>query len=418
MSRRTFQNLNPQRPSYKYIRERIPFLIRQTIITAKNGESIFRLWLGGKLWVIPINGKAVKDILDSNEELEKGDAYDFLGDWIGDGLLISVGNKWKGRRKLITPSFHFGMLAGYMETFNYHARIMMEILEGEVEKEFNMYNNVKRAALDIICDAAMGVHASAQTNPNHPYVIAVGKFNLLTVDYIFKPWLQIPILYSLFGFAKEKQDQLDILISFSKKVIKERKMEIAQGNIQERNGKKTFLDMLLTLEGLTDRDIQDEVDTFMFEGHDTTSSGTCWILWCLACHPHLQEKVHEEIYSIFGDSDRDMENEDLPKLPYFDRFIRECIRFRPPVPIIQRLLNNDFKMGGKTIPKGAFILISPMLQHHNPEIFPDPEKFDPDRFLSENISSRHPYDYIPFSAGPRNCVGRSKKSKIAPKMWE
>ncbi|EPQ05806.1 Cytochrome P450 4V3 [Myotis brandtii] len=107
-----------------------------------------------------------------------------------------------------------------------------------------------------------------------------------------------------------------------------------------------------------------------------------------------------------GNSDRPVTLEDLKKLKYLECVIKETLRIFPSVPIIARGLNEDCDVGGYNIVKGSQILIVPYALHRDQKYFPDPEEFKPERFFPENSMGRHPYAYVPFSAGPRNCIGQ------------
>lgn len=113
--------------------------------------------------------------------------------------------------------------------------------------------------------------------------------------------------------------------------------------------------------------------------------------------------------TIFGDSDRSATIKDLNEMKYLERVVKETMRLFPPVPIIGRITSEDVEIGGYQIPKDCFISIEIYKIMRDPKHFPNPMKFDPDRFLKENTNTRHPYAYIPFSAGPRNCIGMRSK---------
>ncbi|KAK7073668.1 Cytochrome P450 4V2, partial [Halocaridina rubra] len=171
-----------------------------------------------------------------------------------------------------------------------------------------------------------------------------------------------------------------------------------------------FLDLLLESAekdpSLTTEDIREEVDTFMFEGHDTTAAAINWSLYLLGCHPDLQARVHEELDAIFGDDDRPVTMADLREMKYTENCIKEALRIFPSVPFIARELQEEAIIDNYRIPAGTTVMIVTYRLHRDPEQFPRPEVFDPDRFLPENVQNRHPYAYVPFSAGPRNCIGQ------------
>lgn len=258
-----------------------------------------------------------------------------------------------------------------------------------------------------------------------------------------KLWLQPEFIFRMTDHYRKHQKCVEILHEFSYRMIRERKEEVAkikEKNLQrqcdnnnyiedgsfDRNtsntkttdteeefGKKkrlAFLDLLIEAsqdgQVLSNDDIREEVDTFMFEGHDTTSAAISWSLLLLGSHPEIQDRCYEEIYEIFGDDDRPASMMDLQKMKYMECCIKEALRLYPSVPLIAREIKEDVDLGEYTIPAGTTAMIVTYMLHRNPEIYPKPEQFDPDRFLPENCYGRHPYAYIPFSAGPRNCIGQ------------
>jgi len=175
--------------------------------------------------------------------------------------------------------------------------------------------------------------------------------------------------------------------------------------------KKAFLDTLLTstIDGkpLTNQEIYEEVQTFMFEGHDTTSSGITFATYLLSRHPEVQQKVYEEQKSLFGDDLKSVDPsfQDMQDMKYLDMMIKECQRLYPSVPIIGRETTEQVNINGKLLPKDCTISLFFFPMGYNEKYFPDPYKFDPERFNSER-EKMNPFEYVPFSAGPRNCVGQ------------
>lgn len=135
--------------------------------------------------------------------------------------------------------------------------------------------------------------------------------------------------------------------------------------------------------------------------------GISWTLYHLGCHPNIQHKVYKELQSIFGDDkDRPITVEDTREMKYLECVLKETQRITPSVPIIERTCTEETKFKGYTIPKGCSCFLFIYGLHQDPKVFPNPEIFDPDRFLPENCIGRHPYAFIPFSAGSRNCIGQ------------
>ncbi|KAF8375734.1 hypothetical protein PRIPAC_82163 [Pristionchus pacificus] len=392
-----------------------PQVIASRIITKMNrenreiGHKLVKLWFLGENVYMPTCGETLKDILDSSEEITKGDEYAVFIPWLGRGLLTSTGDKWRSRRKMLTPTFHFSMLDGYVSTMNRHAKICVQLLEEKAGKEVDMYSVVKMCALDIICEAAMGKELDSQHHPNQPYVAAILDLVKLGTEIAIKFYLHIKIVRQIVGIEKAYGEAMVVAHAFTKTVIAERADALSRGEV-ERN-KRAFLDMLLEQrekQNLSDEDIREEVDTFMFEGHDTTSAGLGWTIWCLANHPHVQERAYREVIEAFGDNcDLDIGREDMGKFAYLDRCIKEAMRIYPPVPFVSRQLTKDFPLGKYLLPVNSQVSISPFVVHRNESIYPNATQYDPDRFLPENVAARNAYDYIPFSAGPRNCIGQS-----------
>lgn len=384
-------------------------------------SPVARFWAGPFPMVQLYKCKVAEVLLSSPKHLDKSRDYNFLHPWLGTGLLTSTGKKWHSRRKLLTPAFHFKILEDFVEIFNSQSYTMLKKLKEKADgKPFDIFPTVTLCTLDIICETAMGININAQENSDSEYVKAVYRIGALVQYRQTRPWIQPDILFKLFGYAKLHDEYLRVLHHFSNSAIENRRREYeaskqkAKENVEDDViGKKrrlAFLDLLLnyseTQTALSNEDIREEVDTFMFEGHDTTAAAINWSLYLLGCHPEIQAKLHEELDSIFGDSDRPVTMADLRDMKYTENCIKEALRLFPSVPFLARELKEEAVINNYRIPVGTTVMVVTYRLHRDPEQFPDPERYDPDRFLPENVAKRHPYSYVPFSAGPRNCIGQ------------
>lgn len=364
--------------------------------------------------------------------------YKFLVPWLGNGLLLSAGEKWYHRRKMLTPTFHFKILEDFLQVFNEQSAVMVDRLHSKIDRgRFVISPYVTLCALDIICDTAMGKHVNAQSNSDSEYVRAIYRISDIVSTRMKRSYLWPDFLFRLSSRGKEHERCLRILHDFTNQVICERRAELetlrgsadqsvaARGStvvddeVQDeedamrmtpRRKRLAFLDLLIEMAldsgSLTDEDLREEVNTFMFEGHDTTAASTNWAIHLLGANPYVQMKLQEELDRIFGDTDRPVTMDDVRELKYMECVVKESLRLFPSVPLFGRSITEDCVIGGFAVPKGVTALVMTSIIHMDPKHFPDPERFDPDRWLPENSVDRHPFAFIPFSAGIRNCIGQ------------
>ncbi|XP_055706817.1 probable cytochrome P450 4ac1 [Phlebotomus papatasi] len=392
---------------------------------AQTFQKTYRFYAFGRLSINVIRAKEVEIYLSANRHMDKGQFYKFFSAFLGEGLLISKGDKWAQRRKILTPAFHFNILQQFLRVFHEESAKLVTLLDYGIEKNgqdvVNLPPITSRFTLNTICETSMGVKLDSMEEPDEyrKNIYSIGK---LLISRILKPWIYLDLPYKLLGYKREMNRPLIPIHSFTRKIIRQRRerfheegaVDFAHGdreNVYETKKRRyAMLDTLLAAEadGLIDAEgIREEVDTFMFEGHDTTSSALTFIFLLLAHHPDVQEKVFEEIKNLVeANPGQSLSMAQLSELSYTDRVIKECLRLYPPVPIISRETSEEFILFGCKIPIKTMSHIHIFDLHRDPDQFPDPETFDPDRFLPENIEKRHPFAYVPFSAGPRNCIGQ------------
>jgi len=387
---------------------------------------IYRVWLGLKPMVLISSAKYIEKILSTSTHINKAEAVNnFFGPWLGNGILIARGEAWKKARRLLTPTFHFNILNTYTDVYNRNADILAQqwnkIFKTSNACETDVMPFLKRCTLDIICETAMGVGVNAQMDHDSKYIKAVEGVTDAISERFFTVWNFLPnwMYFQISSAGRECKENLSIIHDFTKKVIRDRKLEMSQEESAEEvvdddsfgmKKKRSFLDLLLTAAkedaDLSDTQIRNEVDTFMFGGHDTTSMTITMFLYCMATHPNYQKLVQEELEDVFGDGEQGCTMNDAAQLKYMECCIKETLRLFPPAPNFARQMTEDTQLGDYKIPAGTTVTLQLVAHHRNQEFFPDPHTFNPDRFHVDQSAGRHPYAFIPFSAGPRNCVGQ------------
>jgi cytochrome P450 len=154
---------------------------------------------------------------------------------------------------------------------------------------------------------------------------------------------------------------------------------------------------------MTDKQVRDEALTLFLAGHETTAQALTWTWYLLSQNPDCERKLHDEIDSVLGG--RIPEFDDLPRLRYTEMVLTESMRLYPPAWAIGRKATAPFQLGGYEIPKGAILILSPYVTQRDPRFFPDPERFDPERWTPENADARPKFSYYPFGGGARLCIG-------------
>ncbi|XP_021106084.1 cytochrome P450 4F22 isoform X1 [Heterocephalus glaber] len=432
-------------------------------------HDVVLVWAGPVLpLLVLVHPDYIKPVLSASAAIAPKDDffYSFLKPWLGDGLLLSKGDKWSRHRRLLTPAFHFDILKPYMKIFNQCTNIMhVSARAGPWEEgilgvtvwrsgsdkglpevcrptpihclscplfqakwrrhlgensvaSFDMFEHISLMTLDSLQKCVFSFNSNCQEKMSD-YISAIIELSALVVRRQYRLHHYLNFIYYLSADGRRFRRACDIVHHFTTEVIQERRKALCQQGaemwLKTKQGKALdFIDVLLLARDedgkeLSDEDIRAEADTFMFEGHDTTSSGLSWVLFNLAKYPEYQEKCREEIQEVMkGRELEELEWDDLTQLPFTTMCIKESLRQFPPVTLVSRRCTEDIKLpDGRIIPKGIICLVSIYGTHHNPTVWPDSKVYNPYRFDPDNPHQRSPLAYVPFSAGPRNCIGQS-----------
>uniref|UniRef100_A0A673C9C3 aromatase n=1 Tax=Sphaeramia orbicularis TaxID=375764 RepID=A0A673C9C3_9TELE len=349
--------------------------------------------------------------------------YNHLRPWLGHSLLISNGKEWARKRRLLTPAFHFDILKNYITTFNTSTNTMHEkwrsmLTDGKTNIE--MFNDVTLMTLDSLLKCAFSYNSNCQESTSE-YVSAIVELSDLILNRRLRIWHHWDWIYWRTQQGRRFKKALSIVHRFTREVVQKRRTIINHQRMTESQPdlstagqrRKDFVDIILSSkdedgQGLTNEEVEAEANTFMFAGHDTTASAICWTLYNLAHHDHYQEKCRQEVMDLLqGRDEHEIEWEDLSNLPFTTMCIRESLRLHSPVQAVTRKYTQDMLLpGNRTVPKGVICLVSLYGTHHNPAVWSNPHEFYPLRFDPNNTSGRSASAFIPFSAGPRNCIGQ------------
>ncbi|KAM9688576.1 cytochrome P450 4A11-like isoform 1-T2 [Trichechus inunguis] len=372
-------------------------------------------WLWGSNFAFQVYDPDYAKVILGRPDPKSHEPYRFLVPWIGYGLLLLNGQTWFQHRRMLTPAFHYDILKTYVRIMADSVQIMLDKWEKLITQDpyVEFFEHVSLMTLDTIMKCAFSYQGSIQLDRNsHSYIQAVGNLNKLICSRLRNAFYQSDFIYRLTPDGRLSHYACQVAHQHTEQVIKLRKADLQKEGEMEKIRRKRhldFLDILLCAKmenghSLSDQNLKAEVDTFMFEGHDTTASGISWILYALAMHPKHQQACREEIQSLLGDG-AFITWDHLNRMPYTTMCIKEALRIYPPVPNISRVLSKPITFpDGRSLPKGIRVTLNIYSLHHNPKVWSNPEVFDPSRFAPG--SAQHSHAFLPFSAGSRNCIGK------------
>ncbi|XP_045501193.1 probable cytochrome P450 4ac1 [Colias croceus] len=275
------------------------------------------------------------------------------------------------------------------------------------ERTLDVMPFISDYTLNTICETAMGGRLDSETDAaKYEYRKAISGLGMAIYRRLTRFWLFFDIMFYLSPTGRQFKKDLQQNCIFTNSVIEERRKKRNEIDCTGSGKRMALLDLLLDAESKGEIDmegIRDEVNTFMFEGHDTTAMALTFGLMLLADHEDVQEKIYQECRSIIGDSTRTANTSDLAEMKYLDAVIKEVLRLYPSVPLIGREITEELVLDDLVIPQGSEVIIHIYELQRRGDLFPDPEVFRPERFLHEDKIN---FSYLPFSAGLRNCIGQ------------
>ncbi len=314
--------------------------------------------------------------------------------FFGQGLLTSEGDFWLRQRRLSQPAFHRERIASYANIMtDYAEQTLASWQDGETR---DIHQEMMQLTLQIVVRALFNVEAEAIGKISSAMNVVMRNSTgiRLLLPPVFRH-LPTPAMIEFRRAVRQLDETVYRIIA----------MRRASGN-----DSGDLLSMLMQAQDedgtrMSDKQLRDEVLTFLLAGHETTAIALSWTWHLLAQYPEIEQKLHANL-------DRDLSGraptfDDLPKLVYAERVIKEVMRLYPPAWSLARTVIKELEIGGYRIPAGANVVMSQWIMHHDPRYFPDPDKFDPDRWLPDKSQKLPRFAYFPFGGGPRQCIGPS-----------
>jgi cytochrome P450 len=366
-----------------------------TKCTREYGDIVFFRFLG-----VPacfVNGpEHIESVLVAqNNNFVKSKDYRAMRRVLGNGLLLSEGEFWRRQRKLIQPAFHQGRITAYAEIMIAHTeRMLASWSDGQ---SLDMHEAMMRLTLGIVAKTLFDADISHEAEDvDAALTVLMGKFlRQAGMALLLPTWVPLPTSQLL----KRAVGRLDNVIY---SIIEQRR---ASGQMSG-----DLLSVFLQAHddegvGMTDRQLHDEIMTLFLAGHETTANVLSWTWYLLGQNPRVEEKLTQELSRVLAG--RVPTPADLPRLTYTDTVLREAMRLYPPVWVIGRRALAPFRLGEYELPADTNVLISQLIMHKDARYFPDPQRFDPDRWSASNPQSASlpRFAYFPFGGGPRVCIG-------------
>ncbi|KAI3370802.1 hypothetical protein L3Q82_007338 [Scortum barcoo] len=335
-----------------------------------------------------------------------------------DCLLMLRNERWKRVRSILTPSFSAAKMKEMVPLINTATDALMNNLNvyAESGEAFDIHKCFGCFTMDVIASVAFATQVDSQNNPDDPFVRHAQMFFSFS---FFRPIMLFFITFPFMAAPLRRRDFLQLMLDArtSKEGVSLEHFDTANaaGELDHKNPQAPLSasDQDAWQESsarrpqkkmITEDEIVGQAFVFLLAGYETSSNTLAFTCYLLAIHPECQRKVQEEVDDFFTRHDSPNYT-NVQELKYLDMVISEALRLYPPGFRFARDIDKDCVVNGQFLPKGATLEIPAGFLHYDPEHWPEPEKFIPERFTPEAKAGRHPFVYLPFGAGPRNCVG-------------
>ncbi len=319
--------------------------------------------------------------------------------FLGNGLFTSDGEFWRRQRRLAQPAFHRRRVAAFGGLMTEATLAMLERWQLRMDqgRQLEVASEFMRLTMEVVTRALFSTSVEGDINKIGSAITTLLDDVTFRFTFPFYPPLKVPTPRNRrFLAARETLDGIVYRIIAERRQWPDEHDDLLAMLMEARDEE--------TGEGMSDKQLRDEVVTLFLAGHETTANALTWASYLLSAHVAIERRLRAEVDEVL--QGRIPTASDLPKLPYTRMVIDETLRLYPPAWITNRRAIEADTVCGYHIPAGATVSISPYVTHRDPTLWENPEGFDPERFSPERSVGRTHYAYFPFGGGPRQCIGK------------
>lgn len=376
-----------------------PWMLRDPVHfvleTVREHGPLVRIPLGPRTLTLISHPEDMRRVLhEDHDHYPRGRTIDPIRPMLRNSLPTSDGQAWRRKRRIMQPAFNrsrLNHLVGAMAGVT--ARYVGAFVQGQ---RLNASDLMMRLTRDVIVATMFSDELGADTSALDQ---ALADLEHYISRYMFVPfqvplWLPTPDNFA-FRRAMATLDRLVIGLATSRRASESKRGDLLDALLAARDSE--------TGEAMPDQEIRDELVSIFFAGHETTANALTWATHLISTHPEVFRRVREEADRVLGD--RVPTADDILKLEYTAAVLRETMRLYPPGWITGRIADRDDVLRGHSIHKGDMLGICPLVTHRLPEFWPDPDRFDPERFVTDSSGGNRDFTYLPFGTGPHMCIG-------------
>lgn len=362
-------------------------------VAATYGDVVTYEVMGERGYMVRHPDDIEQVLVTDSDRFVKGQIFqETLEPILGNGLVVAEGDLWERQRMLLQPAFTPQRIQSYTEDMVTYTESMLDgWQDGETVR---LTEELKSLTLQILASALFDRDIRGEDTVVHDAADAIiDRVDPSSVVSHLPMWVPHPTNWRAKRALSDLDDYIDRLIA-------------------ERRADDAAHDDLLTIllhaetedgEGMSDEQLRDELVTFLFAGHETTSMTLTYTLYLLAEHPEARERLHAELGDVLGGATPTVE--DIFELEYTEWAIKEAMRIIPPVFTLFREPTEDVEIGGYTIPEGRLVVLPQWVVHRDARWYEDPRSYRPGRWADDLEAELPDYAYFPFGGGPRHCIG-------------